>query len=75
MRIPSSRVSVICSWVATLTFMAGFMVFIIQPWTWSQSTLGRKGTAQMQAPLAQGLQAGLNILPYKSGTNIGFVQY
>ena len=52
MRISSSRVSVICSWLATLAFMAGFMVFIIQPWTWA-------GPPQSlsQAPVAQGLQS------------------
>ena len=51
MRISSSRVSVICSWLATLAFMAGFMVFIAQPWTWA-------GPPQSlsQAPVAQGLQ-------------------
>ena len=52
MRISSSRVSVICSWLATLAFMAGFMVFIVQPWTWA-------GPPQSlsQAPVAQGLQS------------------
>ena len=52
MRISSSRVSVICSWLATLAFMAGFMVFIVQPWTWT-------GPPQSlsQAPVAQGLQS------------------
>ena len=52
MRISSSRVSVICSWLATLAFMAGFMVFIIQPWTWA-------GPPQSlsQDPVAQGLQS------------------
>ena len=51
MRISSSRVSVICSWVATLAFMAGFMVFIAQPWTWAGPPQGLS-----QAPVAQGLQ-------------------
>ena len=51
MRISSSRVSVICSWLATLAFMAGFMVFIVQPWTWA----GPPGRLS-QAPVAQGLQ-------------------
>ena len=52
MRISSSRVSVICSWLATLAFMAGFMVFIIQPWTWAGPP-----QSQSQSPVAQGLQS------------------
>ena len=55
MRISSSRVSVICSWVATLAFMAGFMVFIVQPWTWARVSPERRVQALRQ-PLAQGLQ-------------------
>ena len=55
MRISSSRVSVICSWVATLAFMAGFMVFIVQPWTWARASPERRVQALRQ-PLAQGLQ-------------------
>ena len=57
MRISSSRVSVICSWVATLTFMAGFMVFIIQPWTWTRASPERRvQTLRQPQPVAQGLQ-------------------
>ena len=52
MRISSSRVSVICSWLATLAFMAGFMVFIVQPWTWAEPS-----QSLSQAPVAQGLQS------------------
>ena len=55
MRISSSRVSVICSWVATLAFMAGFMVFIVQPWSWARASPERRVQALRQ-PLAQGLQ-------------------
>ena len=55
MRISSSRVSVICSWVATLAFMAGFMVFIVQPWSWAWASPERRVQALRQ-PLAQGLQ-------------------
>ena len=55
MRISSSRVSVICSWVATLAFMAGFMVFIVQPWSWARASPERR-VQFLRQPLAQGLQ-------------------
>ena len=55
MRISSSRVSVICSWVATLAFMAGFMVFIVQPWSWARASPERR-VQSLRQPLAQGLQ-------------------
>ena len=35
-----------CSWLATITFMAGFLVFIAKPW---------RGAATTFAPVAEGL--------------------
>ena len=42
-----------CSWLATLTFMAGFLVFIARPWSGWEAT----STSPLpgQAPVAQGL--------------------
>ena len=40
-----------CSWLATLTFMAGFLVFIAKPWSGLESANTQPG----QAPVAQGL--------------------
>ena len=40
-----------CSWMATLAFMAGFLVFIARPWSGWENTSSLPG----QAPVAQGL--------------------
>ena len=40
-----------CSWLATITFMAGFLVFIARPWSGWEDTSPLPG----QAPVAQGL--------------------
>ena len=45
-------VSVIaCSWLATLTFMSGFLIFIARPWSAGENT----SPVPAQAPVAQGL--------------------
>ena len=37
--MPLTRVTMICAWLATLTFMSGFLVFIVQPWSSAETQL------------------------------------
>ena len=47
-----SKVTIICSWLATVTFMSGFLVFIIKPWSLVEQSPGSPGQL---GPLAAGL--------------------
>ena len=49
MKVSVSAIS--CSWVATITFMAGFLVFIARPW----SGVSDSGGPQLAGPVAEGL--------------------
>ena len=50
-----TKVTIICSWLATLTFMSGFLVFIVKPWSWVQKSLDSSN-----APLAENLIDNVN---------------
>ena len=54
MRLPSTRLAVACTWLATLAFMAGFLVFILRPWTWDRDQ--ELDSPRPTHPRAQGLQ-------------------
>ena len=53
-----TRVTIICAWLATITFMSGFLVFIIKPWNMIKET----GVDQVSSrgPSAEGLVGGDN---------------
>ena len=50
LKMKLTKVTIICSWLATLTFMSGFLVFIVKPWSWVQTSLDSNN-----APLAENL--------------------
>ena len=56
MRLPSTRLAVVCTWLATVAFMAGFLVFIVRPWTWHRDQ--ELDNPRPTHPRAQGLQHG-----------------
>ena len=66
MRISVSMIA--CSWLATITFMAGFLVFIAKPWRGAGSTLAPVAEGLSGERMEDGAQGGLLVQALRPGS-------